>query len=659
MRELRLDFGNRKQAALLELSRDPQTPLRVFLTLFPARSSEAPPPDWLDLPVSAFVLTTVKLPQSAVNALPPATSTETEPNTANELPLDGADTTGSTGDKRLIPTNIRNSIVRLYQEETMNKPQLTEPDSPFPERLSDYDAVRLAYSTDIKRIAQYLLSDLSVLVVCDKALVEHLYREIVRRSEKEAVTEDLPTTFVQDGDSERQERRSLGGLLPREGFSITNRIATIGRLLTTLKPGQMLVLRHLDVLAGCGVEGRLTPEARLLTEVLYRSGTWTPTILGFIDPSLGLPRVLSDRFAVRVELAGLRRETIPYLVTRAERACFDPFDQELLFKNVSGFNVLQLRNTMRYLWTTNPARNPTPAMMQRIREFKRGGSEGVSIPDVTFDQIGGYAYVKAQLFEAIELITGRPVRYHPDGTARDPAELLYPEESAQARAIRRKLAPRGFIFYGPPGTGKTLFAKAVANEMNATIQTVSGPEIMDMWVGRSESNLRRLFALARKNAPSVIFFDEFDSIAGQRGAIADGASRASNAVVAQLLTEIDGFRDDQDILVIGTTNRMDMIDQALLRPSRFQPVEIGLPDAKERRQIACIHANHFAITPPDKFLFDMIASNTEGCSGDEIHAIFQHVARRARRGEPITTGMFRTQIDVMKQRCLARNRGGG
>ena len=124
---------------------------------------------------------------------------------------------------------------------------------------------------------------------------------------------------------------------------------------------------------------------------------------------------------------------------------------------------------------------------------------------------------------------------------------------------------------------------------------ISGPEIMDKYVGESENKLRRIFASARRNAPAVVFFDEFDSIAAQRSNYSDGGARANNAVVAQLLTELDGFRQDQTVLVIGTTNRIDIIDEALLRPSRFRPMEIGRPDADARRRVAQIHAQSFGV----------------------------------------------------------------
>jgi SpoVK/Ycf46/Vps4 family AAA+-type ATPase len=313
---------------------------------------------------------------------------------------------------------------------------------------------------------------------------------------------------------------------------------------------------------------------------------------------------------------------------------------------------------MRYLRASSAPDTPVPRLMNLLREFKRGSSEEVEIPTVTFDQIGGYAPVKEELFDAIELITGKRPAFNPDGSPYEAPPDEQAQESEEAREQRRKLAPRGFIFHGPPGTGKTLFARAIANAMNATIQMVSGPEIMDMWVGKSESNLRRLFAVARRNAPSVIFFDEFDSIAAQRSGFTDGGSRASNAVVAQLLTEMDGFRADQDILVIGTTNRLDIIDDALMRPSRFQPIQIDLPDRQARRQIAAIHAQTFAVHLPDPELLDWIAEQARGFNGDEIRAVFQQVARDTRKtGQQPTIEAFGIQIDHIRCRREERLTG--
>ena len=157
---------------------------------------------------------------------------------------------------------------------------------------------------------------------------------------------------------------------------------------------------------------------------------------------------------------------------------------------------------------------------------------------------------------------------------------------------------------------------------------MSGPEVTDKYVGESERKMRELFAEARRNAPSVVVFDEFDSIAAKRTGRDDGGSRAGNAVVAQLLTELDGFRPEIPVLIIGTTNRLDLIDEALLRPSRFRPIQIGPPELDARREIAKYHAKHFGVAVSAELL-DKIAEATDQFSGDDIRSLF----RDARAGE--------------------------
>ncbi len=229
------------------------------------------------------------------------------------------------------------------------------------------------------------------------------------------------------------------------------------------------------------------------------------------------------------------------------------------------------------------------------------------MPETAFSDIGGYDEVKATLLAAIEIVNGVV-----GGT------LQIPEE------MRTDLVPRGFIFHGPPGTGKTLFAKAVATRLGGTILVVSGPEITDKYVGESERKVRDIFAQARRNAPAVVVFDEFDSIAGQRSGRDDGGSRAGNAIVAQLLTELDGFRPATPVLIVGTTNRLDLIDEALLRPSRFRPISIGLPaTAQARLEIARRHARHFGYPDLGERLMREIARATNGMNGDEIASVFR------------------------------------
>ncbi len=593
--------------------------LGEFLKRFPARFPEGAQPDrqGLDRQLAEIIFQPVTLPPGPESgALPPAAE-----------PLADLD--------------------RLWQEETGPSPDPL-PAASFPEKITDNQAVRIAYREEMDNIAGYLRHGLSVLVVCDKMLTEYLYELVCLQAGKRPVLDAARPEEMREGLAGELDRALAGGY------------SNLPVLLRNLKPDEVLVLRSLDLLN----EG---PTIETLYERTVAGDK--PQLLAFLDPSLEVQKVLSDRFAVHIRISGLprypaakeesaaapagketgpvREFTVSRLITARERECFAEFDPESLFKNVSGLNAIQFRNAMRYIGAKVAPQTPAKEIYREIREFKITSGSEVEVPDTTFDDIGGYDHIKRQLRHVIALIAG-------DLRGLDDEQ-------------RGKLLPRGFIFHGPPGTGKTLFAKAVANELNATIQMVSGPEIMDKYVGQSENNLRQLFATARRNAPAVIFFDEFDSIASQRSVYADGGARANNAVVAQLLTEMDGFRRDQAVIVIGTSNRIDIIDEALLRPSRLKPVEIGLPDLEARRQVARIHAESFALGDyftalvesgpqppgdcpapeeylelrrllaeftgrggtPDDFLaalIDLVAHHSEGFNNDEIRAIFQEAS---------------------------------
>ncbi|MCP4664418.1 MAG: ATP-binding protein [bacterium] len=465
---------------------------------------------------------------------------------------------------------------------------------PHPEALSDEETVRLAYGPEIESVASFLRSGLSVLVLCDKLVVEHLWRRMAGQAA-------LHPVLLEVGDDQG------GGLMPQ---SLRQRqLAALKELTRTLKQGDVLVVPHLDLLAG-GVDSNLPGEAREIIELLY--GASDLLLLAFADRALALSEVLASRFAVRLEATGVP-QSVTYpdgrrallgeaLVTRSERDHFQGFDAGALYKNVAGMNPVRLRQAFKYAVKERPAGADVQQLYNAIRAFKAQTSSNFEVPDVTFDDIGGYGRVKEEIGRALRLIAGS-------------FEGLSPQ-------LQRELIPRGFIFHGPPGTGKTLFAKAIANRINATIQVVSGPEVTDMYVGESERKVREIFAEARRNAPAVLVFDEFDSIAAERSGRGDGGSRAGNAIVTQILTEMDGFRPDVPMLVIGTTNRIDIIDEALLRPSRFQAIAIGMPDPAARRAIAGVHASHFGV-PISAALLDVVAAATDGLNGDEIHSLFR------------------------------------
>ncbi len=467
---------------------------------------------------------------------------------------------------------------------------------PMPVEINDEFAVRMAYRQEIESVASFLRVGLSALVVCEKLVVDHLAEEIVRRAAKRAVVLKVP-----DEDE--------GGLVPR-GLR-QRQLAKLKTSIRDLKAGDVLVIPHLDLLAG-GSDQNLPTESRELIELVYEEPG--RLVLGFADRSLNIPEVLASRFAVRLSISGVPRVVVTpdgkeqpigsVLVTADEASHFEGFDPEALYKNVAGMNPVRLRHAVIYAVKEHAGGGKVPVsrLYHAIRAFKAQTSNSFEVPDVSFEQIGGYEDVKDEILRAIQMI---------DGSASIPDEKL-----------RQELIPRGFLLHGPPGTGKTLFAKAVANRMNATIQIVSGPEVTDMYVGESERKVRELFAEARRNAPAVLVFDEFDAIATKRSGREDGGSRAGNAIVAQILTEMDGFRPDVPMLVIGTTNRLDIIDEALLRPSRFRAIPIGLPDLVARRAIAQVHSRRFKLDIPDELL-EVIAASTNRFNGDQIRSLFR------------------------------------
>lgn len=580
-------LGDAEMLQRILLLRESQSlTLAAFLARAPALAMEEVKPEWLDLPLSGLRLVRMdevsadvplyRPPGLQVGAAAPDTAPAPAPVAAAEQ-------------------SIASPAPDSEAEET------TARSVPRPGKPTEEQAVHIAYAYEIKEIASFLGTGigLSVLVYCDKIAVQHFWRPIVRKAGREPRVLEVP-----------DEGRG-GGLIPQ---SLQQRqLARLKQEMAALKEGQVLVIPHLDLLAG-SAEGNLSNEARELTELLY---TYPDRlILAFADRSLTVPEVLAARFAVRRLITGVPRKVVDLdgserllgdvFVAPEEAAHFKGFDAGGLYKNVAGMNPIQVLHALSYAVREFAGSEPVPVdrLYRAIRAFKVQSSASFEVPDVSFEQIGGYGEVKAQLAKAIGLMAGG---------------YRLPDER-----LRRELIPRGFIFYGPPGTGKTLFAKAIANKLNATVQVVSGPEVTDMYVGESERKVRELFAEARRNAPSVLVFDEFDAIAAKRSGREDGGSRAGNAIVAQMLTEMDGFRPDVPMLIIGTTNRIELIDEALLRPSRFQAVAIGLPDTEARRAIAEVHAGWFQVRELiADGLLDLIAESTEGFNGDEIRSLFR------------------------------------
>jgi transitional endoplasmic reticulum ATPase len=231
----------------------------------------------------------------------------------------------------------------------------------------------------------------------------------------------------------------------------------------------------------------------------------------------------------------------------------------------------------------------------------------VEVPDVSWEQVGGLEDTKERLRETIQW------------------PLDYPEVFEQMDLE----AAKGVLLYGPPGTGKTLMAKAVANEAQSNFISIKGPELLNKYVGESEKGVREVFEKARSNAPTVVFFDEIDSIAGERGQRM-GDSGVGERVVSQLLTELDGLEELEDVVVVATTNRPDLIDGALLRPGRLdRHVHVPVPDEEARRAIFAVHTGHKPLA--DDVDLDDLARRTEGYVGADIEAVCREASMAATR----------------------------
>merc|ERR1712156_1281194 len=250
----------------------------------------------------------------------------------------------------------------------------------------------------------------------------------------------------------------------------------------------------------------------------------------------------------------------------------------------------------------------------------------VEVPTVTWADVGGLENVKRELQELVQ----------------------YPVEHPEKFLKFGMMPSRGVLFYGPPGCGKTLLAKAIANECQANFISIKGPELLTMWFGESEANVRDVFDKARSAAPCVLFFDELDSVAKSRGGSVGDAGGAADRVINQVLTEMDGMGAKKNVFIIGATNRPDIIDGAILRPGRLdQLIYIPLPDEGSRKSIL---KSNLRKTPINKTVdLDYIAKVTKGFSGADLTEICQRAVKLA----------IRENIEQDIKRERARQAAGG
>lgn len=238
------------------------------------------------------------------------------------------------------------------------------------------------------------------------------------------------------------------------------------------------------------------------------------------------------------------------------------------------------------------------------------GGEVIEKPDTTYDDIGGLDDQIIEIREAVEEPLLKPELYTKVGIE----------------------PPKGVLLIGPPGTGKTLLAKAVAHRTEATFVRFVGSELVQKYIGEGARLVRELFDMAREKAPTIVFIDELDSVGAKRLEVATSGDREVQRTLMQLLAELDGFDALENVKIIGATNRPDILDDALMRPGRFDRIiDIGMPDHEARKQIFDIHTRKMTVSK--RVDFEVLANKTDGCSGADIKAICTEAGMFAIREE--------------------------
>jgi cell division protease FtsH len=542
---------------------------------------------------------------------------------------------------------------------------ITEQDLPI--SLTVDQAVEAAYSAELAEVASKLARSLPVLIEADKDVSPYLFINIRNRLKAQNIrciyldgnpnrnpggssstsgnsqqtgTAEAPAVEPPRSGKTAQPTTvmSQGGPGTHGGGSVQTaigpmaQVGMIGTMISQLRDAvrgaveqRVVVLPHLDLLTTS--EGGLTGEAREVIPLLYENPelVW----LGFKDPTFPLPKVIENLFAHRVSILGTSRGKLPRLITQKESRKFGKsFTPWQMYKYVSGVNAAKLRRLLSKLEGEDYPADPKSAYRQ-LRQATLVGS--LEIPDVNLEtEVGGYESVKRRLrLEIIDVLARRDATTNAEDVAR-----------------LEELIPRGMILWGPPGTGKTFFAKAIATAIGAALTVVSGPELKSKWVGESEENLRQIFHKARQSAPAIIVFDELDSFATARGTYR--GTGIEHSMVNQLLTEMDGFHKEELVFVVGTTNFVESLDPALLRPGRFEfNLHIPYPDDDDRRAIVDIYNRKMKLKMTQEAL-DYAVRRTGGSyitatgtrfTGDHIQAMCRAVARirlRENRGDETT-----------------------
>jgi transitional endoplasmic reticulum ATPase len=419
-----------------------------------------------------------------------------------------------------------------------------------------------------------------------------------------------------------------------------DRLASVSSAVATVRDGGgVLLITDIDALLPSPAE----PVATLvLTELRTAVATGgvafvaTSAVPDNLDPRLRAPDLCDRELGLSLPDGGIRKQLLEVLLRGVPAQTLDLGE---ISERTPGFVVADLCALVREAALRAAARASTdgksPELTQDdltgalsvIRPLSRSATEEVSVGSVTLEDVGDMAETKQALTEAV----------------------LWPLQHPETFERLGVEPPRGVLLYGPPGCGKTFVVRALASSGRLSVHAVKGAELMDKWVGASEKAVRDLFRRARDSAPSLIFLDELDALAPRRGQSFD--SGVTDRVVAALLTELDGIEPLRNVVVLGATNRPDLIDPALLRPGRLEKlVFVEPPDTEARREI--LRTAGKSIPLADDVDLDALAGQLDGYSAADCVALLRESALTAMRRSIDAAAV--TADDVAKARDTVR-----
>lgn len=428
-------------------------------------------------------------------------------------------------------------------------------------------AVQLAHEKEINQVKESLEHHHSVLVVCDKVLTSPILRALEKKVDFQLkeVTCNRTMGANKPGENPREQlQSSVTGQL-------THQLARVLRD-ALLEDRSIVVTRHLDLMTWTAA-GQPRHE---LNDVIYWITELQDVVnLAFWDPVYTVPKIIEDLFPTIVSFRIFSRECMWKLVGAEEAKKislsvteFTLPAQLMLYQYLSGTNVVEVRRILRGLKKFPPCITTDPCSTKDAFEHIRNSvSPGKIQPALEGGEIAGYNNLKEKL--------EREVLF--------PIRLRYKSKSEKELKQADTLIPKGIILYGPPGTGKTEWVKWLACELGFMLLIINGPELKSKYVGETEAAIRSIFSQARRTAPALILIDELDSLTPSRES---SQANYDSSMVAQFLTEMDGLHKDEAVLVVGTTNRLEAVDDAFKRPGRFEvQVEVGYPGKEDRQHI--------------------------------------------------------------------------